>query len=75
LLVFDNVDDLKVIDKAKHFPPSSSGTIIITSRRRGSANWGTGSFQIEGMDQNDALSLLMTRTPLNLEQLSVTGEY
>jgi hypothetical protein len=51
-----------------HQEPSSSQV-------EGSANWGTGSFQIEGMDQNDALSLLMTRTHLNLEQLSVTGEY
>src|SRR6202042_1916277 len=48
LLVFDNVDDMKVIDKAKHFPQGSSGTIIITSRRWGIAHWGTGSFEIEG---------------------------
>ena len=33
LLVFDNVDDLNVVDRARHFPQSSSGTIIITSRR------------------------------------------
>jgi hypothetical protein len=74
LLVFDNVDDLKVVDRGRHFPQSSSGTIIITSRRRGSAQLGTGSFEVEGMKQNDALSLLMTRARLDLKQLSAPGE-
>jgi hypothetical protein len=75
LLVFDNVDDLKVIDKAKHFPQSSSGTIIITSRRRGSAQWGTKSFQVDEMDKEDALDLLMSRANLEWNQLSEEGEY
>jgi len=26
LLIFDNLDDMEVIDRAKHFPRSSSGT-------------------------------------------------
>ena len=73
LLIFDNVDDMKVIDRAKHFPKSSSGTIIITSRRRGIAHWGTGSFLVEGLEQDDALSLLLTRAHLNWEQLSTPG--
>ena len=38
LMVFDNMDDLKVVDRARHFPQSPSGTIIITSRRRGSVH-------------------------------------
>jgi hypothetical protein len=74
LLVFDNVDDMNVIDRAKHFPQSSCGTIIITSRRRGIAHWGTGSFQVEGLEQDDALSLLMTRAHLDLKQLSALGK-
>jgi hypothetical protein len=74
LLVFDNVDDMKVVDRAKHFPQSSSGTIIITSRRRGMAHWGTGSFQVEEMDQHDALTLLMTRAHLDQNHLSAAGE-
>ena len=73
LLVFDNVDDMKVIDRAKHFPQSSSGTIIITSRRRGIAHWGTGSFEIEGLDDNDAWSLLMKRAHLDQKELSAEG--
>ena len=74
LLVFDNVDDLKVVDRARHFPQSSSGTIIITSRRRGSVHWGTGSIQVEGLEQDDALSLLLTRASMDQKQLSATGE-
>ena len=74
LLVFDNVDDIKVIVKEKHFPQSSSGTIIITSRRRGSAHWGTGSFEVEGLKHDDALSLLLTRAHLDRRQLGVTGK-
>jgi hypothetical protein len=74
LLVFDNVDDMEVIDRAKHFPQSSSGTIIITSRRRGSAHWGTGSFEVEGLEHDDALSLLLTRAHLDRGQLGVAGK-
>jgi hypothetical protein len=73
LLVFDNVDDLKVVDRARHFPQSSSGTII-TSRRRGSVHWGTGSIQVEGLEEDDALSLLLTRASMDQKQLSATGE-
>jgi AAA ATPase domain len=74
LLVFDNVDDLKVVDRARHFPQSPSGTIIITSRRRGSVHLGTGSIQVEGLEQDDALSLLLTRASIDQKQLSATGE-
>lgn len=74
LLIFDNVDDMKVVERAKHFPKSSSGAIIITSRRRGIAHWGTGSFLVEGLEQDDALSLLLTRAHLDWNQLSVAGE-
>jgi len=73
-LVFDNVDDLRVVDRARHFPQSSSGTIIITSRRRGSVHWGTGSIQVEGLEQDDALSLLLTRASMDQKQLNATGE-
>jgi hypothetical protein len=75
LLVFDNVDDINVIERTKHFPQSSSGTIIITTRRRGIAHWGTGSFQIEEMDPDDALVLLITRAHLVQKQLSSAGEW
>ena len=74
LLVFDNVDDLKVVDRARHFPQCSSGAIIITSRRRGSVHWGTGSIQVEGLEKDDALSLLLTRASLHQVQLNATGE-
>jgi hypothetical protein len=74
LLIFDNMDDMKVIDREKHFPANSSGTIIITSRRRGSAHWGTGSFQVEELDKDDALTLFMTRAHLDQKQLSAAGE-
>jgi hypothetical protein len=74
LLVFDNVDDLKVVDRTRHFPQCSSGTIIITSRRRGSVHWGTGSIQVEGLEKDDALSLLLTRASLDHKQLNATGE-
>ena len=73
LLVFDNVGDTKVIDRAKHFPQGSSGTIIITTRRRGIAQWGTDTIEVEEMDPDDALSLLMARAGLNQTQLSTAG--
>jgi len=75
LLVFDNVDDMTVLDRAKHFPQSLSGTIIITSRRRGSVHWGTGSFQVEGLEPDDALSLLLMRASIDQKQLNATGEW
>ena len=74
LLIFDNMDDMKVIDQAKHFPANSSGTIIITSRRRESAHWGTGSFQVDGLEEDDALALFMTRAHLDQKQLSAAGD-
>ena len=74
LLIFDNVDDMEVVDRAKHFPRSSSGTIIITSRRRGIAHWGTGSFLVDGLEQDEALFLLLTRAHLDQKQLSVAGK-
>ena len=74
LLIFDNVDDFKVIDKVKHFPQNSSGAIIITSRRRGFAQWGTGSFEVNNMDQKDSLDLLMKRAQLSWNQLGEKGE-
>jgi hypothetical protein len=74
LLVFDSVDNINVIDRAKHFPPTSSGTIIITSQWAESAQWGTGSFQVEGLNQDDALSLLMAKAHLEWRWLSVMGE-
>jgi hypothetical protein len=74
LLIFDNMDDMGVIDREKCFPANSSGTIVITSRRRGSAHWGTGSFQVEGLNTDDALTLFMTRAHLDQKQLSTTGE-
>jgi hypothetical protein len=67
LLIFDNVDDMEVIDRAKHFPRSSSGTIIITSRRRGIVHWGTGSFLVEGLEQDDALFLVIDKSSFGLE--------
>jgi hypothetical protein len=72
LLVFDSADDMNVIERVKHFPQISSGTVIITSQKWESVHWGTG-FQIEGMDQNDSLSLLMTKTHLDWKWLSTAG--
>jgi len=72
LLIFDNMDDLEVVDQAKHFPRCSSGTIIITSRRRGIAQWGE-SLHIDGMDEKGALDLLMKRSKLDWNQLSTIG--
>ena len=74
LLVFDNVDDLKVVDEGKHFPKGSSGTIIITSRRRETATSGTGSFEVCGMDPNDALDFLIKQSQLPINQLSKAGK-
>lgn len=75
LLVFDNVDDMQVIDRGKHFPKSPSGTIIITSRRRGLVHWASGSFEVDDMRQNDALDLLMKRAQLNWNELSEAGTF
>ena len=74
LLVFDNVDDLNVVNEGKHFPKGSSGTIIITSQRWETANSGTGSFEVCGMDPNDALDFLIKQSQLPRNQLSKAGK-
>lgn len=60
LLVFDNVDDIEGFDISNFFPHSSKrGCTIITSRRQDLA-FGEVSQCIEGLDEENAISLLLS---------------
>lgn len=57
LLVFDNATDPAAIDR---FLPAGSGTVLVTSRRRGWGELGS-STQVDVMPRGDTVALLTTR--------------
>ncbi|KAF8442503.1 hypothetical protein BDZ91DRAFT_754977 [Kalaharituber pfeilii] len=69
LLVFDNLDDLESFDINDYIPPCDFGTVIITSRRRGSTQ-GRRGLEVHQMQHNEAEKLLLTSARLNLERLT-----
>ncbi|KAF8442501.1 P-loop containing nucleoside triphosphate hydrolase protein [Kalaharituber pfeilii] len=69
LLVFDNLDDLESFDINDYIPPCDFGTVIITSRRRGSTQ-GRRGLEVHQMQHNEAEKLLLTSARLDLERLT-----
>jgi hypothetical protein len=57
LLVFDNVDDLKTFRISDFFPNSTSGNIILTSRRPECSRLGEG-WAVDMMEEQESISLL-----------------
>ena len=61
--------------KGKHFPKGSSGARRHREAAGGeAANSGTGSFEVCGMDPNDALDFLIKQCQLPRNQLSKAGK-
>ncbi|KAF8473535.1 P-loop containing nucleoside triphosphate hydrolase protein, partial [Kalaharituber pfeilii] len=69
LLVFDNLDDLESFDINDYIPSCDFGTIIITSRRRGSTQ-GRRGLEVHQMQNNEAEKLLLTSARLDLGRLT-----
>ena len=58
LLVFDNLDDLDLVDIEQFIPSCNHGTVIITSRRRESKQ-GRRGFEVKEMHSTEAIQLLL----------------
>ncbi|KAF8416892.1 hypothetical protein EV426DRAFT_703238 [Tirmania nivea] len=59
LLVFDNLDDLDLVDIKEYLPLCNHGTVIITSRRRDIIQPGRRGFEVEQMKTAEAIQLLL----------------
>ncbi|KAF8418345.1 hypothetical protein EV426DRAFT_577675 [Tirmania nivea] len=59
LLVFDNLDDLDLVDIEEYLPLCNHGTVIITSRRRDIIQHGRRGFEVEQMHPAEAIQLLL----------------
>jgi hypothetical protein len=57
LMIMDNHDDLEV-DVEEYLPAGMTGSILITSRAPDSARLGTGSLEVEGIREEDAIEIL-----------------
>jgi len=60
LLVFDNLDDLDLVDIEEYIPSCNHGTVIITSRRRESIQQGRRGFEVQQMHPTEAIELLLS---------------
>jgi hypothetical protein len=60
LLIIDNADDLKTVNIKCYFPATTRGAIIITSRNRQAASFGTG-IELGEMHPMEAKALLLAR--------------
>ncbi|KAF8465110.1 hypothetical protein BDZ91DRAFT_728791 [Kalaharituber pfeilii] len=69
LLVFDNLDDLESFDINDYIPSCDFGTVIITSRRRGSTQ-GRRGLEVHQMQNLEAEKLLLTSARLDLGRLA-----
>ena len=57
LLIIDNYDDLRNVDIYEFLPPSSSGSILITSRSRDTCRVGK-AIEVQEVTENEALEIL-----------------
>jgi hypothetical protein len=76
LLVFDNVDnadEIRSFEGTDYLPSRPVGTVIVTSRLQESKYIGTGSVEIEGMDEANAVAFLVKRSGKDLDLLDVIG--
>ena len=66
LLIFDNVDDLETFRISDFFPNSTSGIIILTSRRPECRRLGEG-WMVEVMEVQESISLLSKSYARNIQ--------
>ena len=64
LLVIDNADKLDEVDIETFIPPTNKGSVIITSRNRQAAGFGT-ALELGEMDAGDASALLLRRAAIH----------
>ena len=75
LLVFDNLDDLDLVDIEEYIPSCNRGTVIITSRRRESLQQGRRGFEVQQMHPTEAIQLLLRACKIpKLEDLVPIGK-
>lgn len=69
LLVFDNLDDPKIIQKMNQYAPEtlSNGSILYTSRHADSARLGT-PFHLEGLLEDEAVQLLLSHSHVDMNE-------
>jgi len=72
LLIFDNYNDLK-FDMLDFFPTRQCGNLIITSQRPGSTRLGTHFEEIEGLDAENAVSLLFKLSNKTVRESDMEG--
>jgi hypothetical protein len=76
LLVYDgvdNVDHLSFLESSDYFPKKPVGTIILTSRIQESKYIGTGSIEVEEMDEADGLTLFWKRVSMDSQDGDISG--
>ena len=75
LLVFDNLDDLDLVNIEEYIPPCNHGVVIITSRRRESIQQGRRGFEVQQMHHAEAIQLLLRECAISkLEDLAPVGK-
>ncbi|KAI5839105.1 hypothetical protein DFP73DRAFT_502168 [Morchella snyderi] len=73
LLILDNVDDLESFDIGSFIPSPTHGTIIMTSRRRECARFGTG-ILVDEMPEPEAVLLLLKTAQLKFSPANIDDE-
>jgi len=75
VLVFDNLDDLDLVDIEECLPSCNHGTVIIISRRRESIQQGRRVFEVQQMNPTEAVQLLLSACAIpTLEDLVTIGK-
>jgi len=75
LVVFDNLDDLDLVNLEEYLPSCNHGTVIITSRRRETIQHGRRGFEVQQMHPTEAIQLLLSTCAIpRLEDLVSTGK-
>jgi len=74
LLVFDNLDDLDLVDIEEYIPECNHGTVIITSRRR-ELQQGRRGFEVDQLEPMEAIQLLLSACAMpKFEDLVFSGK-
>ena len=75
-MVFDNADYLTPEELEQYFPPGLGGNILITSRNSALKRLTSfeNSLEVKGMDENDAISLLLKASCLDGSQPDIYAE-
>lgn len=67
LIIFDNHDDLEMVN-IRDFLPPRSGSVIITSRAKGSQRLGSSSFEVDVVQLEDGIEILRKSAGTKIEE-------